>query len=197
MHGINHARASMLGLFDQADLYDRVASRVFRRLYEQAAADVEAAGLAPGARLLDVGTGPGRLALLIAAGRSRPRVDGIDLLARMIGRARANAALSGLGDRITFTEGDVAALPYPDATFDLIVSTMSQHHWPDAAAGMRELRRVLRPGGSVWIYDLRAALGRAETAAQPAFSGAVIRRERLGGGRLLRRIIGRLVVAPA
>jgi ubiquinone/menaquinone biosynthesis C-methylase UbiE len=91
MHSFHRARASMLGLFDQADLYDRVASRVFRPLYEQVAADVEAAGLTPGARVLDVGSGPGRLALLIAAGESSLRVDGVDLLARMIGRARANA----------------------------------------------------------------------------------------------------------
>jgi ubiquinone/menaquinone biosynthesis C-methylase UbiE len=104
--------------------------------------------------------------------------------------------VSGLGDRITFTEGDVAALPYQDGTFDLIVSTMSQHHWPDAGAGMRDLRRVLRPDGSLWVYDLRAALGRAETAARAAFPGSVVRREPLRSGGLLRSIISRVVVAP-
>ncbi|HZD01784.1 MAG TPA: class I SAM-dependent methyltransferase [Actinomycetes bacterium] len=102
----------------------------------------------------------------------------------MIARARRNATDAGLDDRVRFTVADVADLPHPDATFDLIVSTMSQHHWPDAAAGLRELRRVLRPGGQVWIYDLRFALGRAEAAARGAFPAPALHRELLRTGRL-------------
>jgi ubiquinone/menaquinone biosynthesis C-methylase UbiE len=193
----HRARASMLGVFDHADLYDRIASRLLRRLYREVAADVSAVGLSPDARLLDVGAGPGRVALLIASDRSGPRVDGVDLSARMVARARSNAALSGLGDRAVFTEGDVAALPYPDAVFDLVVSTMSQHHWPDADAGMRELRRVLRPTGEVWIYDLRVSLRRAEAAARARFPGCAVGGDTLRAGPLLRRLVGRLVVRPS
>src|SRR6266511_3880645 len=131
MPTIHRAHGSRFGSFDHPDRYDRWASRFFGGLYERVAADVAAAGLPDGARVLDVGTGPGRVPLAIARALPGLRVDGLD-------------------DAVRFTVGDVADLPYADATFDLVVSTMSQHHWADAAAGLRELRRVLRPGAQVW-----------------------------------------------
>lgn len=190
---MSHAWSSMFGLFHHAGAYDHYASRFAGPLYDRVADDVAAAGLADGARVLDVGTGPGRLPLLIAARCPGLRIDGVDLSAPMIERARANA--QGV-DRVHFEVGDVAALEYPDATFDLAVTTLSQHHWTDARAGLRELRRVVRPGGEVWIYDVRPALRRARTAARTAFPGHVVRREpaRLG---LLGALIARVVVTPA
>jgi ubiquinone/menaquinone biosynthesis C-methylase UbiE len=196
MRMLHHGRANALGLFDHADRYDRVASRLARPLYERVAADVAAAGLGPADRVLDVGTGPGRVPILIAEALPGRRIDGLDLSAAMIERARENARAAGVADRVTFTAGDVADLPYPDATFDLIVSSISQHHWPDADAGLRELRRVLRPGGRVWIYDFRFSLRRAEAAARAAFPGHPVRREPLRGGPLQLRFTGRLVVGP-
>src|SRR6266511_3754780 len=108
----------------------------------------------------------GRVPLAIARALPGLRVEGLDLSTEMVAQARRNATDAGLDDAVRFTVGDVADLPYADATFDLVVSTMSQHHWADAAAGLRELRRVLRPGAQVWIYDVRFALGRAEAAAR-------------------------------
>jgi len=195
---IHHSRASLLGLFDHhADHYDRIATRFFRHLYAQVLSDVAAVGLADGGRVLDVGTGPGRVPLAIADALPGLRIDGLDLSADMIERARQSAAAARLEDRVTFVVGDVAELPYPDRTFDLVVSTMSQHHWPDARAAMRELRRVLAPGGQAWIYDLRFALRRAEAATRPAFPGYVVRREAVRTGRLPVRLIGRLVIQPS
>src|SRR6266508_1635534 len=156
MPTIHRAHGSRFGSFDHPDRYDRWASRFFGGLYERVAADVAAAGLPDGARVLDVGTGPGRVPLAIARD-----------------------------------------LPYADATFDLVVSTMSQHHWADAAAGLRELRRVLRPGAQVWIYDVRFALGRAEAAARAAFLAVDVRRESLRTGWLPLRLLRRLVIDPA
>jgi ubiquinone/menaquinone biosynthesis C-methylase UbiE len=197
MRTIHRARASMLGGFDHADRYDRLASRFLHGLYERVVTDVAAAGLADGARVLDVGTGPGRVPLAIAKAVPGLRVEGLDLSAEMIARALRNAAGAGVDDRVTFIVGDVADLPHPDATFDLIVSTMSQHHWPDATAGLRELRRVLRPGGQVWIYDLRFALGRAQAAASAAFPAPDLHRELLRTGRLPLRLLGRLTAGGA
>ena len=195
---IHHARASLLGVFDHhADHYDRIATRFFRHLYARVVADVAAAGLAGGGRVLDVGTGPGRVPLAIADALTGLRVDGLDLSADMIERARRSVAAARLQDRVTFVVGDVAELPYPDGTFDLVVSTMSQHHWPDARAALRELRRVLAPAGQAWIYDLRFALRRAEAAARPAFPGYVVRRETVRTGRSPIRLIGRLVIRPS
>ncbi|MFQ6034409.1 MAG: class I SAM-dependent methyltransferase, partial [Sedimentisphaerales bacterium] len=52
--------------------------------------------------------------------------------------------------------GDVQNLPFPDGAFDLVVSTLSLHHWRSPADGIRECWRVTAPGGQCWIYDLRS-----------------------------------------
>jgi ubiquinone/menaquinone biosynthesis C-methylase UbiE len=197
MPTIHRAHGSRFGSFDHADRYDRWANRFFHGLYERVAADVRAAGLHEGARVLDVGTGPGRVPLEIARACPGLRVEGLDLSTEMVSQARRNAVDAGLDDRVLFTVGDVADLPYADATFDLVVSTMSQHHWADAGAGLRELRRVLRPGGQVWIYDFRLALRRAQNAARAAFASPDLHRESLRTGWLPLRLIGRLVIDPA
>lgn len=176
------------GLFDHARLYDRL-SRVFgfRAVYRRAVADVAGASLADGARVLDAGTGTGRVPITIAENRPGLQVEGLDLSPDMVAFARRSA---GMGTAVTFTVGDVADLPYPDRTFDLIVSTMSQHHWADVPAGMRELSRVLRPDGQLWIYDFRFSLNRAERAAREEFTGHVFRREQVTA------LVGVLAVRP-
>jgi ubiquinone/menaquinone biosynthesis C-methylase UbiE len=68
-------------------------------------------------------------------------------------------------------------LPYPDDTFDLVVSSISQHHWTDPAAGLSEVHRVLRPGAQAWIYDFRWALGRAENAAAKSVPPLTVSRQ--------------------
>ncbi len=84
-------------------------------------------------------------------------MTGLDLDPAMIERARANAERARLGAPIPrFEQGDVAALPFGDASFDLVVSTLSLHHWDDPTAGLREIGRVLRSGGRALIWDLRA-----------------------------------------
>jgi ubiquinone/menaquinone biosynthesis C-methylase UbiE len=60
-----------------------------------------------------------------------------------------------LEERVHFESGDVAHLPYPDHFFDAVVSTFSMHHWFELEQPLRELYRVLRPGGRLWIYDFR------------------------------------------
>src|SRR5262249_57715296 len=100
---IHHARASLLGLFDhQAGHYDRIATRFFRHLYAQVVADVAAVGLADGDRVLDVGTGPGRVPLAIADALPGLRIDGLDLSADMIERAWQSAAPPTLDDPLPF-----------------------------------------------------------------------------------------------
>jgi SAM-dependent methyltransferase len=100
------------------------------------------------------------------------------------------------GQQVTAEVGDVSALPYPDGSVDLIVSTLSQHHWPDLAAAVRELARVLAPGGRIWIYDVRRALRTAQVAAAVAVPEADVRIDPVRAG-LLGRFLGRLTVEPA
>jgi ubiquinone/menaquinone biosynthesis C-methylase UbiE len=147
-------------------VYDRVAGVLLRRFHRRVAAEVAAVVPAGGA-VLDAGAGSGRL--LVALARARPdlRLSGVDLEADMIARAEHNARAAGIGDRLALRVGDVADLPYPDGTFDLVVSTLSMHHWAAVEPAIGELLRVLRPGGRLWIYDFRSvpAHGLAETAA--------------------------------
>ncbi|WP_433300442.1 class I SAM-dependent methyltransferase [Actinoplanes sp. CA-030573] len=159
-------------IFSHADTYDRHAGRLGARLYARVVEDAAAEDLPDGARVLDVGTGPGRIPRALKAKRPEWTVDGVDIEPKMIEYARGRDP----ENRVTFTVGDVAALPYPDASFDLIVSSISQHHWADVEGGVRDLRRVIRPGGQVWIYDARFALGKALRAAQKSFDS--VRKER-------------------
>ena len=160
---VRHARRGMGHkvpggiLIRDATLYDAMSHRLLLgSLLQPIAADVAAA--APdGARVLEVGCGPGRLSILLAR-RHGLEVTGLDLDPAMIQRARRNAAHSaqGTGRRPSFLVGDVASLAFPDRSFDLVVSTLSMHHWADQAAGLAEIGRVLRPGGRALIWDFRA-----------------------------------------
>jgi SAM-dependent methyltransferase len=142
-------------LIGHAGVYDTLSRLLLGPLVERIAADV--ATVAPdGAQILEVGCGPGLLSLRL--GRQHGfEVTGLDLDPAMIARAQANADRPGNGDqrRPSFLVGDVAALAFPNHSFDLVVSTLSMHHWADPAAGLAEIGRVLRPGGRALIWDFR------------------------------------------
>ena len=123
-----------------------------RVLYRRVAQEI-AAALDHGA-VLDVGTGPGRLPIELATLAPGLHVTGVDLSPGMVNVARGHASKRRLQDRATFLTGNAAALPVPDASFDLVVSTLSVHHWDDQAAGLRELHRAMRPSGVTWVFDM-------------------------------------------
>jgi len=108
-----------------------------------------------GARVLEVGCGPGHLSTRLA--HHGFDVTGLDLDPAMIARARANTDRAGNrgGRHPLFLVGDVAALAFPDRSFDLVVSTLAMHHWADPTAGLAEIGRVLRPGARALIWDFR------------------------------------------
>jgi SAM-dependent methyltransferase len=135
-----------------ATVYDAFATPAFGGFFTRVARDL--VELAPRARILEVGSGPGRLAVKLAELAPEIQVTGIDIMPEMVERATALVAQSGVADRVAFRVGDVAALPFPDATFDSVVSTFSLHHWRNPATGLAEIYRVLRPGGVARVYDL-------------------------------------------
>jgi ubiquinone/menaquinone biosynthesis C-methylase UbiE len=169
MHGLIHARRrNVPKVFEgrSSRVYDFVSRRVVRRMYRRIAADI--ARLAPeGAAVLDVGTGPGVLLVELAALRPDLRLTGVDLSVDMISSARRN--LRPVADRATAQVANVTGLPFPDDSFDLIVSSLSLHHWDEPEAAVPELARVLRPGGRVHIYDFPfAPFDRLASAARDA-----------------------------
>jgi ubiquinone/menaquinone biosynthesis C-methylase UbiE len=121
---------------------------------------VELAGIAPGERILDVGCGPGRLAIL-AGTLAGPAGEafGIDPAPEMIALARRNAARAGVGVR--FDVGMIEALPYPADRFDVVLSSLMLHHLPDELKrrGFAEVRRVLKPAGRFVAVDFGATPG--------------------------------------
>ena len=121
---------------------------------------VRQARLEPGHSVLDIGCGTGSLA--IAAKRrvgAQGMVHGIDASPEMIARARRKASKAGVD--VAFTSGVVEALPFPDGHFDAVLSTLMLHHLPRAAREqcVREVRRVLKPGGRVLAVDFGRATG--------------------------------------
>ncbi len=110
--------------------------------------------IASGEDVLDVGCGTGTLAVAAAQAAPAVRVTGLDADASILARARKRAAGAGL--EIGFDEGRSTALPYADASFDLVLSTLFFHHLPDDAKRQTaaELVRVLRPGGRLVVGDL-------------------------------------------
>jgi ubiquinone/menaquinone biosynthesis C-methylase UbiE len=142
-------------LISDAVVYDTLSRLLLGSLVERIAADV-AAVACDGARVLEVGCGPGHLLIRLARQHGL-EVTGLDLDPAMIARARANADRLGDGDqpRPSFLVGDGAALAFPDRSFDLVVSTLSMHHWADPTAGLAEIGRVLRPGARALAWDFR------------------------------------------
>jgi SAM-dependent methyltransferase len=110
--------------------------------------------LHPGERVVDVGSGAG-FDSLIAARMVAPsgRVIGVDMTPAMLAKARLAARDTGLTN-VEFREGYGEALPVPDGWADVVISNGVLNLMPDKAAGLREMARVLRPGGHLQIGDI-------------------------------------------
>ena len=111
---------------------------------------LELIGSPAGLRILDVGCGDGALATALA-GRGA-NMTGVDADSRMLAAGRARAGAMGLA--VAFVEGDVGALPFPDASFDVVVAVTVLCFVPDTQHAVREMARVLRPGGRLVIGEL-------------------------------------------
>jgi len=105
-------------------------------------------GLSPADSVLDVGCGAGWLLHLLAERVTEGRVVGMDVSDEMVRHARRNCA--DLAQVMAVT-GSVDEIPWENAFFTKAISVESAYYWPDPAAGLQEIFRVLRPGGSTWI----------------------------------------------
>ena len=121
------------------------------------------AGIAPGEQVLEVGCGTGEIAMRAKA-RTGPTgsVAGIDTSAEMITVAREKAARGNLD--IDYRVAGVEALPFADATFDVVLSSLMMHHLPEdlKARALAEIRWVLKPGGRLLIVDFTEPTSRLD-----------------------------------
>ena len=106
---------------------------------------VKLAGITRGAKVLDVGCGTGVVAL--TAARLGAEVTGIDFTPELVAHARENASLMGL--ELVLQEGDAEALAFADATFDVVVSQFAHMFAPRPEVAIKEMLRVLKPGGTI------------------------------------------------
>ncbi|MCX4581538.1 class I SAM-dependent methyltransferase [Streptomyces sp. NBC_01481] len=113
----------------------------------------DALRLAPGHRVLDVASGRGTTALLLADAYGAV-VDGVDYSAANTALAQGAVQAAGLADRARFTTGDAEHLPYPDAVFDAVVCECALCTFPDKTRAAAEFARVLKPGGRLGITDV-------------------------------------------
>jgi SAM-dependent methyltransferase len=109
----------------------------------------EAVDLRAGEQVLDVACGNGNAAL--AAARRFCTVTGVDYVPALLERARERARAEGL--EVTFQEADAQALPFPDDSFDAVLSTCGAMFAPDQEQTARELLRVCRPGGRIGMVN--------------------------------------------
>jgi SAM-dependent methyltransferase len=149
--------------------------------------------VAKNASVLDVGCGGGRTVGKLAALAPEGRVVGLDYSAASVAVARDTNAEAIKAGRVAIEQGSVAALPFPDGTFDIVTAVETHYYWPDLAASVREVFRVTKPGGTfaliaetyrggplVWLYTPVMALLRAafltdaehrDLLSQAGFSG--------------------------
>jgi ubiquinone/menaquinone biosynthesis C-methylase UbiE len=136
---------------------------------------VEAAEPGPDDTVLDVACGGG---IVVCAFAPHVRhATGIDMTPAMLARARLLAAEKGVAS-VSWHQGDVAQLPYPDGAFTIVVTRFAVHHFPDPMAVFREIVRVCAPGGRVVVVDTYASpdpakaaeFNRLETLRDPSHS---------------------------
>ncbi|MCX5743738.1 MAG: bifunctional demethylmenaquinone methyltransferase/2-methoxy-6-polyprenyl-1,4-benzoquinol methylase UbiE [Proteobacteria bacterium] len=115
---------------------------------------VAALQLGEHARVLDVATGTGDLAIEIAKRHPGTTVVGLDPSEGMIAVGRVKVARRAMTDRVSFVVGDAQQLPHANCEFDAATIAFGIRNVPDRGAGLRELARVVRPGGRVAVLEL-------------------------------------------
>lgn len=141
-------------LFDRIarryDLFNHLTSFGIDRLWRRRAIGYDSLC---GMRVLDVAVGTGDLALAALRRGGASEVEGLDLSCEMMRVGEAKAKRAGLSDRLTFRQGSALDMPYADGQFDVVTCAYGVRNFTDLEQGLREMSRVLRPGGRLMILE--------------------------------------------
>lgn len=139
------------------DFMNRAMTMGVDRLWRRRAVDAVAA--ATPARVLDIATGTGDVAIALARRLPEARITGVDLSEGMIAVGRRKVAAAGLEGRVELLQGDSMALELPDASVDAITVAYGVRNFEHLLQGYREMMRVLRPGGLLCVLELSTPRG--------------------------------------
>lgn len=142
------------GIAHRYDLLNRINSLGFDQGWRRRL--VDALELAPGHRVLDLATGTADLPLAFVRRQPDIEVTGVDPSTKMLDVGRRKVAAGQLDDRIVLIEGDAQALPFEDGSFDRVAVSFGVRNFPDRMKALREVARVLKPGGRLAILELSA-----------------------------------------
>lgn len=150
-------RGILQGLANRRLFWDLFLGPVYNRMIGWALSDAyirfaDMINPAQHSSVLDVGSGPGFLCFILAERNTTVSITGIDY-----SRTEVRNALKRLGKRglrnCDFRVGNAMDLPFPDSSFDTVISFASIKHWPDKVRGLREIRRVLAPAGTALVLE--------------------------------------------
>lgn len=134
---------------EEADGYDAMDHTGANTAFMQRLFELGAKG-----RMLDLGTGPAHLPILICERRPEAHVLGLDLAHHMLRVAQRNVEASGFGERIELRHGDAKDVGLESGSFDAVYSNTILHHIPDPRPFLTEAARLVKPGGALLIRDL-------------------------------------------
>lgn len=147
------------GIAERYDLLNRIISLGIDVSWRRRT--VRALALSDGARVLDVASGTGDLAIEISKRVPESTVVGLDPSEKMLAVAARKVERAGLAERIRFVPGEAEHLPFEDGAFDAVTIAFGIRNVPDRPAALREMLRVTRPGGALAILELSEPEGGA------------------------------------
>ena len=181
------ARKLLMCMFGRPEgVLGRLGGVIMARMNRDAASQIiEMLDICPDDKLLEVGFGPGVAIQLLLDRVPAGSVAGIDYSQEMVRQAAARNAAALRNRRVDLRYGSVERLPFADEAFDKALAINSMQAWPDARAGLREIQRVLKRGGSVALGFTVNSGQRREAVAELLTAAGFVQAQIVDGSNLL------------